>query len=207
MKVFHFYPSNLSHQDPQQISALQHRGRKLICGILCISSGQTDPMFLCTPQNSCWFGSFLHFSLLLWLKVLWADLVFLLCGWTALSGITSGHENRPGKPPNDNPGKSRAENAAYASSKGRPMGDIGAADVSAEVGLKQLLSGVGLVPCAESSTSSAAALLQRLQGFPFPLPKKRGVLHQNIRTWRDFTTQTTWLHKAPVVGSVDRMCS
>lgn len=114
LRVFHLYPFTLFHQEPRWISTLQHRGRRLIRWNLCLSPGQTDSLFLRTPGNSCWFGSFPHFSLLLWLQVLWADLVFLLCGWTALRGITSGHENRAGKSPNDNLGKSRAENPAYA---------------------------------------------------------------------------------------------
>lgn len=59
------------------------------------------------------------------------------------------------------------------------MEEIGAADVSAEVGLKLLLGGVGLVPCElpESNESSAAALLRTPQGFPSRFQSEESLQH------------------------------
>lgn len=61
------------------------------------------------------------------------------------------------------------------------MGEIGAAGGSAEVG------GVGLVPCklSESSTSSAAALLQRPHGFPSRFRRSEESLQHDRLTSED----------------------
>lgn len=55
MRLFHLYPSNCPTRT--------YGGQALFN--LCVSSAQTDSLFLCTSRNSCWFDLFLHHSLLL----------------------------------------------------------------------------------------------------------------------------------------------